>query len=198
MMDLTNLPADVRALIFDCDGTLVDTSPLYARAWRAGFLSSGHEMAEAWYLERTGMSEHVLIEQFEAERGRALDGDEVVRVMREQFIADLSALEQIEAITSVAHSYRGRLPMAVASGGSRAIVSATLETTGLASLFDAVVTIDDVGRAKPEPDLFLEAARRIGVEPEHCLVFEDSREGLEAARRAEMRAVDVLELTANH
>jgi HAD superfamily hydrolase (TIGR01509 family) len=61
-------------------------------------------------------------------------------------------------------------------------------------LFDAVVTIEDVGHAKPAPDLFLEAARRLGVSPERCLVFKDRREGPEVATRAGMRAVDVMEV----
>jgi HAD superfamily hydrolase (TIGR01509 family) len=81
--------------------------------------------------------------------------------------------------------------MAVASGGSQAIVSATLQATVL-ELFDVIVTIDEVGRAKPAPDLFLETARRLGVPAKACLVFEDGREGFEAARLAGMRAVDVV------
>jgi beta-phosphoglucomutase-like phosphatase (HAD superfamily) len=194
MLNIHTLPGDIHGLIFDCDGTLVDTPPVYARAWAAGLRLSGREITPEWYFARAGMSEHVLMEQFETEFGIPLRRQEVIRIMRTAFIEELSRLEEITAITSVARENHGRLPMAVASGGSRAIVTATLDVTGLKLLFNAVVTIDDVGRAKPEPDLFLEAARRIGVPPEHCLVFEDGREGLEAAHRASMRAVDVLEV----
>jgi HAD superfamily hydrolase (TIGR01509 family) len=192
MLDVTAVPADIGGLIFDCDGTLVDTPPLYALAWAAGFRSSGLEMAPAWYLTRAGMSEYVLMDAFEAEHGVTLRRDEVVRLMRAAFLAGLDELREIAAVTAVARAYRGRLPMAVASGGSRAIVSATLRATALEGLFDTVVTLDDVARAKPAPDLFLEAARRLGVTPEQCLVFEDSREGLQVARLAGMQAVDVV------
>ena len=82
--------------------------------------------------------------------------------------------------------------MAVTSGGIREIVEATLATVNLLYLFDAVVTIEDVpGRGKPVPDMFLKAARRLRVPPNECTVFEDSDEGIEAARLDGMSATDV-------
>ena len=197
MSTLQALLADARAVIFDCDGTLVDTPPLYARAWAAGFRSSGKEMPAEWYLARAGMSEHVLMDAFEAYAGLTLSRTEVVRVMRAAFLDELHALREIEAVAAIARENHGRRPLAVASGGSRAIVTATLRAIGLLPLFDTVVTLDDVGRGKPEPDLFLEAARRLGVPAGRCLVLEDSREGLEAAVRAGMRSIDVADILAS-
>ena len=81
--------------------------------------------------------------------------------------------------------------MAVASSGLGRVVQQTLTTTGLLPLFDAVVTADDVVYGKPSPDLFLLAASRLGVAPADCIVYEDGDPGLEAAKRAGMRAVDV-------
>lgn len=196
MGTLQALLADALAVIFDCDGTLVDTPPLYARAWAVGFRSSGQEMPAEWYLARAGMSEHVLMDAFEAYAGLTLRRDEVIRLMRAAFLDELHALREIGAVAAIARENHGRRPLAVASGGSRAIVTATLQATGLLPLFDTVVTLDDVGRAKPEPDLFLEAARRLGVPAGRCMVLEDSREGLEAAVRAGMRSVDVADILA--
>ena len=79
----------------------------------------------------------------------------------------------------------------MASGGLRRLVDRTLEGLGIAGCFDAVCTAEDVERGKPEPDLFLLAASRLGVEPADCVVFEDSDLGLEAARRAGMQGVDI-------
>lgn len=194
MLDADPLPPDIRAIIFDCDGTLVDTPPVYARAWAAGLRSSGTEMTTDWYLARAGMSESVLMDAFENEHAVTLSRDKVVSTMRTAFLEALPELREIAAITAIVRENHGRLPMAVASGGSREIVSATLQATGLLDFFQTVVTIDDVSRTKPAPDLFLEAARRLCVPAEQCLVFEDSREGLEAARLAGMRAVDVIAL----
>lgn len=81
--------------------------------------------------------------------------------------------------------------MAVASNGRRRNVEATLRVTKLLPLFNCIVAGEDVVHGKPEPDVFLEAARRMQVEPERCVVFEDSNEGLEAAHRAGMRGIDI-------
>jgi beta-phosphoglucomutase-like phosphatase (HAD superfamily) len=186
--------AKARAIIFDCDGTLVDSPPLYARAWVAGFRAAGADMAPAWYLARAGLSEHVLLEAFERETGVTLDHGKVTAAMRAAFLAELRSVREIESVTAIARQNFRRVPMAVASGAPGAIVHPTLDATGLRPLFDAVVTIEDVTNAKPAPDLFLEAARRMKALPQTCVVFEDSREGLEAARRAGMVAIDVATL----
>jgi HAD superfamily hydrolase (TIGR01509 family) len=81
--------------------------------------------------------------------------------------------------------------MAVASGGERSIVEATLNTIGLRDFFNTIVSVNDVTRGKPAPDIFLLAAQRLGVTPSECIVYEDSEGGLEAAHRAQMRSIDV-------
>lgn len=95
MFDAKALPPDIRAIIFDCDGTLVDTPPVYARAWAAGFRSSGKDMTPDWYLARAGMSEYVLMDAFEAEQGVTLRREEVVRLMRKAFLEGLTELREI-------------------------------------------------------------------------------------------------------
>jgi beta-phosphoglucomutase-like phosphatase (HAD superfamily) len=196
MIDLNALPADIEAIIFDCDGTLVDTSPVYSLAWAAGLRSSGKEMAAGWYRVRAGMSENVLMDTFEAENGVRLDRETVVAIMRAAFLEEVMQVREIELIANVARRNQRHLPMAVASGGPAAIVLPSLKAAALLPLFDAIVTFDDVGRAKPEPDIFLEAARRLSVRPAGCLVFEDSREGIEAAMRAGMPSIDVAAILA--
>ena len=180
-----------RAIIFDCDGTLIDSAPIYARAWAAGFAATGEEMARDWYLHRNGLSEHVLMNQFEEAFGVTLDRAAIVATMRRAFLEAIADLREIQAIAEIARLASGRMPIAVASGGPRAIVQPSLRQTGLARLFRTVVTFDDVGIAKPAPDLFLEAARRMGVAPAECLVLEDSKTGIDAALAAGMGCVDV-------
>ena len=136
---------DIKGLIFDCDGTLVDSAPLYARAWGAGFAVSGAVMADDWYHDRKGLSEHVLMESFEEASGLVLDRSATIATMREAFLAKLTVLREIRAIGDIARAAKGIMPLAVASGGPRAIVEPSLEHTGLAELFAAIVTLDDVG-----------------------------------------------------
>jgi beta-phosphoglucomutase-like phosphatase (HAD superfamily) len=107
------------------------------------------------------------------------------------FQAGLHLIEEINVIAEIARDWRGRVPMAVASNGRRRNVEATLRATKLLPLFDCIVAAEDVVHGKPEPDVFLEAARRMKVEPDQCVVFEDSDEGLEAAHRAGMRGIDI-------
>ena len=191
MNELETLLQRAQALIFDCDGTLVQTPALYAGAWQDAFKAAGHHMEPDWYHARAGMSEHVLLDDFESEHGVTVDRGLTVREMRSAVLERIGEVSEIEMISSIARRFHGNLPMAVASGGPREVVLASLKETGLLPLFDTVVTIDDVAHAKPAPDLFLEAASRLGVAAGQCLVFEDSQQGLEAAHNTRMPVVDV-------
>lgn len=103
----------------------------------------------------------------------------------------IHTVEEIQEIAEIARANHGKVPMAVASGGDSTIVEATLEVLKFRHLFNTVVSVNDVSKGKPEPDIFLLAAKRLRVAPEDCIVYEDSDSGLEAARRARMRFVDV-------
>ncbi len=182
-------------LIFDCDGTLVDSLPAYASAWRAGFAESGKVMDTAWHAARCGLCETQLMAHFEHSHQITLDRPRVVATMHQHYLANLSRqVREITQVTAIARRFAGVKPMAVASSGSREIVLNSLAALGLAKLFDAIVTFDDVGKAKPDPAIHLQAARQLGLAPARCLVFEDSEQGLEAARRGRLPVVDVTRL----
>ncbi|CTQ55510.1 Fructose-1-phosphate phosphatase YqaB [Roseibium album] len=192
--DLENLLTDAQALIFDCDGTLVETPAVYAKAWQTAFAEAGQDMEPAWYHERAGMSEHVLLDAFEMMRGVKLDRQHVVQVMRRSALQGMEQVTEISLIADIARRFRSLKPMAVASGGPEVVVMSSLRASRLLPLFDTVVTLDAVEKAKPAPDLFLEAATRLGVDPAGCLVFEDSPQGVEAAHAAGMPVIDVNDL----
>ena len=105
------------------------------------------------------------------------------------------AIEPVLALAR-AHRQRNEGPLAVGSGSVRRLVTRTLAALGITDWFAAVVAAEDTARHKPEPDVFLEAARRVNADPATCIVYEDTDIGLEAARRAGMQAVDVRLLIA--
>lgn len=190
--DAEDLPRRFSGIVFDCDGTLVDTAPAYHRSYQRLLRERGASMPASWYDARRGLSERALLRTFAAEFGVELDPEALMAPLAEAYRGELPHLREIGVVAAIARRWAGRLPMAVASAGNREIVEATLDAVGLLGLFQAVVTVEDVeGRSKPEPDLFLEAARRLGVAAAGCAAFEDTDEGLEAARRAGMHVTDV-------
>ncbi|MDI9612692.1 MAG: HAD-IA family hydrolase [Acidobacteriota bacterium] len=185
------VPEWVRGLIFDCDGTLVDSMPLHMRSWEQAVASLGGAWDPEFFTSKKGMPERHIVGLYNERYGTDWDPETTVRIKHGFFHAHADLFQPIPHVVRIAREYCGRLPMAVASGGIREIVTLELEAIQVADCFPVVLTADDGFRPKPAPDLFLEAARRLGVPPESCQVFEDGDLGLEAARAAGMLATDV-------
>lgn len=179
------------ALIFDCDGTLADTLSVHFQSFVIAFQKFGAELPEAWYYEHTGLPAMELIQAFNQSFGYVIN-ERVVDVERqEHFLNLIDQVQEVPAVAEIARANYNNVPMAVASNGQRFVVELIIDAIKLRSLFNTIVTLDDVSVGKPAPDLFLLAAKRMGVAPEECIVYEDSDTGLEAARRAGMRWIDV-------
>lgn len=178
-------------LIFDCDGTLADSLPVHFQTWVLAFQTFGADLPEAWFYERSGVSAFELIQMFNSSFGYELEAIALDTERQRQFKALIHNVQEVEAVAEIARANYGQVPMAVASNGQRAVVESTLDALKLRSLFNTVVTLEDVARGKPAPDLFLLAAERMGVAPTDCIVYEDSDTRLEAAERAGMCAIDV-------
>jgi len=179
------------ALIFDCDGTLADTMPLHYKAWRATLDPLGLSFPTSEFYRLAGMPTAAIVAQLAEEQGVEVDVQRVCAERDERFDSMVLEVRPVAPVVAIAREHRGRLPMAVASGSTRTTVLRTLDTLGIRDWFGAIVTAEDTERHKPEPDVFLEAARRLGVEAAGCRVFEDGDLGLEAARRAGMEGVDI-------
>ena len=193
MLHWSPLPT-TRALVFDCDGTLADTMPVHYRAWTAMLAEHGLVLSEEQFYGTAGMPSVAIIMRLAHEQGVALEPGAVEAMTLDKehrYVATIDEVRPIAEVVAVAERYRGVLPMAVASGGDRWVVERTLRTIGIFDWMDAMVGAEDTERHKPEPDVFLEAARRLGVEPMACTVFEDSDLGLQAGHRAGMQAIDI-------
>jgi beta-phosphoglucomutase family hydrolase len=182
---------EIKGLVFDCDGTLADTMPLHWRAWQ--LIAQRHRLhfPKDRFYSLGGVPSRDILKMLASEQGLTLDAVAVAHEKEEAYLPLMSQVKPIEAVVRIARENYGRIPMAVASGGTQAIIAAVLEHLQIRQLFQAVVTNEMVTRQKPAPDIFLEAARRIGVDPKFCRGYEDTDLGLQAIRSAGMDAVDV-------
>ena len=181
----------VQGIIFDCDGTLADTMPLHWRAWQV--ISQRHKLhfPEDRFYALGGVPTRDILKLLGEEQQLSLDHHSVAKEKEAEYLPLIAQIEPINAVVGIARQHYGKIPMAVASGGTRAVIEQVLTHLGIRQLFEAVVTSEDVVRQKPAPDIFLEAARRIQVAPQHCRAYEDTDLGLQAIRAAGMEAVDV-------
>jgi beta-phosphoglucomutase family hydrolase len=184
----------LQALIFDLDGTLVDTMPLHWRAWQPILQRHSLNFSEARFYALGGVPSRDIIALLGREQGKALDALAIAKEKENAYLALLTEVKTIEPVLDLARSHRGKVALAIATGGTRRVVARVLQILGIEDWFKAVVTSEDVVRQKPAPDIFLEAARRVGAAPNHCRAFEDTDLGLTAIRAAGMEAVDVRRL----
>jgi beta-phosphoglucomutase family hydrolase len=188
---MTEVPGHIRGLVFDCDGTIADTMPLHYEAWVQALREHGADFPEAMFYEMAGIPTHRIIEILNERHGYGLDVAEAAERKDALYLELIPRVRPIEPVVRLVEKYAGKLPMAVATGGTRALSSRTLSALGLLKHFSALVTADDVERGKPAPDIFLEAARRLGVPAGDCCAFEDAELGLQSARAAGMMVVDI-------
>lgn len=182
---------DIKGLIFDCDGTLADTMPVHIAAWRDTFAAHGITCPADFIHGVKGMPAENIVAIFNRRYNHQIDAAAFAAEKNRRARERLATAVPIDPVVDIVRRYRGILPMAVASGGTRDNVTLTLAVLGLTDCFETIITADDPVKPKPNPDILLQAARRMRVEPAYCQVFEDGDAGLEAARKAGMVATDI-------
>jgi HAD superfamily hydrolase (TIGR01509 family) len=181
----------IKGLIFDCDGTLADTMTIHTHAWQETMKRFGHDCPVDFLQPLRGMPAEEIVIRFNRKFGTDFDAKTVSDAKNKMSFERFKTVKPIMPVAKIALDYRGKLPMSVASGGTRKNVLRTLKAIGMADYFMAVLTADDGLKPKPHPQMFIEAAKQMHVAPELCQVFEDGDPGLEAARAASMAFVDV-------
>jgi HAD superfamily hydrolase (TIGR01509 family) len=181
------------AVIFDCDGTLVDSMPAHFEAWcdALALCGAGGVLREDVFFAMGGRPSRDIVLEINCEYGLKLDPEAIALAKRDAFARRMGTITLIDEVAVFAESLRGRVPMAIASGSTRRVVEKTLQMLGVSHWFDEVVTSEDVAEGKPAPDVFLHAAKLLGVKPTKCLVLEDAPPGILAAQRAGMQVLAI-------
>lgn len=178
------------AVIFDMDGVLIDSEPIHVEIEKKLYANLGIEVTEAVHRSFMGASNDFMYTDL---RSRFKLTDSVSELMkqdelyRSEYFRLLETIPVNDGVISLLSEIKSAgLKLAVATSSSPEIVNILLNKCGIASFFDAIVTTSEAGKSKPSPDVYLLAAKKIDVSPDNCIVFEDSPNGLLAAKSAGM------------
>jgi len=184
----------IKAVIFDWDGTLADTKNAVVQSFQKTLGKAGCTVSDEFIERRIGIgTKKTIIEAFR-ERHMRLDvstleklANEKIRIQTE--LTDIVTL--FDGVTELLEALQGRIKIALATMSSRKVVDKLLPEKRIRGYFDVVVTADEIGKPKPDPEVFLVSAARLGVKPEDCVVVEDSVFGVRAAKAAGMKCIVV-------
>jgi len=183
-----------RAVLWDMDGTLIDSEELHWIAWRDTMAEEGHQITHEQLLSSFGQRNDTILAGW---LGAAATPERVERISdaKEERYRHLIRVNGISALPGVAswvrHLHEQGWLQAIASAAPRPNIDVVLEALTAGHYFQGIVSAEDVHGGKPDPEVYLTAASRVGAPPERCVVVEDAAAGIEGARRAGMRSVGV-------
>jgi len=193
MSKIKELSVDPKAkgLIFDIDGTISDTMPIHLIAYQHTAAEYGFEITPELFYSMGGIPVYQTSSILKEKFNKDFDPQEFADKKEANFLKNIHLAGPIQPVIKIIKEYAGKLPMACGTGGTRFYAVKTLANAGVLENFEHIVTAEDVENHKPSPDTFLKAAELMGVLPEYCQVFEDSKLGLQAAKAAGMIATDI-------
>ncbi|WP_421144897.1 HAD family hydrolase [Aeromonas dhakensis] len=177
------------ALIFDMDGTLVDSMPRHLDAWEATSAEFGLPFDRAQLNEYGGIPTRKIVAILAEQHGLTIDVEAFTRRKVALYMEHIQQVSVFPAMWELVRRCHGKVPMGIGTGSPRNQVESILKSTGLDAYIQVVVSADDVVNHKPHPDTFLQVAEQLGANPANCLVFEDTQIGLQAGRAAGMETV---------
>jgi HAD superfamily hydrolase (TIGR01509 family) len=183
----------IEAIIFDMDGVLVDSEPFHIQNEKRMFKKLGLDISDEEHAGYMGAATDVMWEQIIRSKNLTLDIAETTALTIKESLPFLRSLPKIEPmpglIDLLENLVEKQIPMAVASSSDPETIEIMLSKSGLKKYFDFAVSSVKAGKSKPEPDVFLYAAKLLNVQPENCLVIEDSKNGIKAAKAAKMLCI---------
>ncbi|WP_427051852.1 HAD family hydrolase [Paenibacillus sp. TC-CSREp1] len=186
----------IQAVIFDMDGVLIDSEPIYFEIERSSFDYFGADVTVQEHHSFVGVTLESMWEQVISKYQVKAPLDEILAYHQHNVMEKMLAHAELVAMPGVERwvqwLHEQRIPIAVASSSPRALIDLIMDKTGLAPYFEIRMTGEEVEHGKPAPDIFLATAEQIGISPARCIVIEDSRNGVQAAKSAGMRCIGYL------
>ena len=180
----------MKAIIFDMDGVIINSEPVHFEVEQELLEKLGGKMSKEAHVAFVGTTDHymwsTLKEQFNLEPAV----EKIIKMKKEMFIEKFDEIELMDNFKELMLSlYNEGYPMAIASSNNRKIVNKVVEKFGLSNYMNSIISGEEVHKGKPDPEIFLTAAKKINVNPKCCLVIEDARNGVKAAKAAKMKCV---------
>lgn len=180
-----------RALIFDLDGTLVDSMPLHYEAWKEVCATKGLHFTEEEFYGLAGVPSDRIFEIINERHGTDFDPARHSQIKEDTYLRKINNLKPIQPVLDLAISYHGKLPMAIGTGSPGDHSWEAVKSLGIDKYFNILISKNDVKMGKPHPETFLKCAEAMNTDPWFCQVFEDGDPGVEAAKSAGMMVTDI-------
>lgn len=181
----------IKAVIFDMDGVIVDSEHVHNKAEKEAMLKYGVKVSSKELQNYTGMTDEAMFTEFIKEHDLDTTHEEIYNEKEKALLSLLK--ENITPVAGVINLInklkQAGIKLGVASSSHRKVVGFVLKELGIASLFDTIIAVEDITHGKPDPEIFLKAASKLSTNPEDCLVIEDARSGVEAAKKAGMKCI---------
>ncbi len=184
-------PGPFSAYLFDLDGTVADTMPLHYQSWTQAVVEQGGTFPEDLFYNWGGIPILRTVELLNERFGYSMSPSAVTHRKEELYLAMLSGIRPVTSVLTVMEAEHGRMPFAIVSGSPHTSIRRTLSAQGLLKKFEVLVGAEDYAHGKPHPESFLTAAKRLGVPPAECLVFEDADACIASAEAAGMAWVRI-------
>jgi len=183
----------IEAIIFDMDGTLVDTEPFNSEIEKCQFRLNQIPVSDEEHQKYLGTASDVMWMEIAERHNLQIPVDELIEQNRTESLRYFNEIEEIPVMPGLVDLLEKmqtrKYPMAVASSSTPEMIDLILHKTNLKKYFQVLVSAEEAGKSKPEPDVFLLAARKLGIDPKNCMVIEDSKNGIAAARAAGMSCI---------